>query len=83
MTSGEISVTATEDAWRALIASLPKCEQCGQAAEVRVEEAGAYTVRVCAACASTCPAGRVVPLAHGEALSAIECACLRAAGLEA
>lgn len=83
MSSDEIALTLSVDAARSLIAALPRCEQCAQVAEVSVEEAGAYTVRVCAACASTCPAGRVAPLAHSEALGRIEAALLRAAGVPA
>lgn len=82
MSSSEISVTLDADSARALIAALPRCQACGvAAAEVELSELGAYRLVACMSCASTRPEGRVEVLSHGEALSAIECACLRAAGI--
>lgn len=77
-----ISITLSVAAARALVAALPRCQSCGGSpAEVRLEELGAYRIDVCSSCASTRPEGRVEPLAHGEALAALEGALLRSAGL--
>lgn len=78
-----IAVTATEADWRALLAALPGCDGCGAAAEVTLIMPGSDRHRVCLACAAQRRRGRAEPLAHGDAVEAIEGALLRAAGVPA
>lgn len=71
-----ITVTASEIAWRAIVAALPRCSSCGGAAEYELTEAGS-SCPVCTACAASRPHGALRMLPHAEVVSAL----LREVGL--
>ncbi|MBK8994950.1 MAG: hypothetical protein IPM35_04255 [Myxococcales bacterium] len=75
-----IGVTASEIAWRAVLAALPRCSSCGGTAEYELAEAGSSCI-VCTGCAASRPHGALTMLGHAEVVSAIESALLREVGL--
>lgn len=75
-----IGVSATESAWRAVLAALPRCSSCGGTAEYELAEAGS-TCLVCTGCAASRPRGALTMLRHAEVVAAIEAALLREIGL--
>lgn len=75
-----VTISLRAEEWLALLGALPRCQGCGQPAEITLREPGASYV-VCCACAAQRPEGSSSGLGHGAALGAIESALLAEAGI--